>query len=72
MDSNYVFLCGLMWCRFGQQDAGKELLRATDSRDPDIKALAWAMFAKGLRRLRELERQAHSSFRPTFEEELCG
>ena len=27
MDSNYVFLCGVMWCRFGQQDAGKELLR---------------------------------------------
>ena len=25
MDSNYVFLCALMWCRFGQQDAGKEL-----------------------------------------------
>jgi len=55
MDSNYVFLCGLMWCRFGQQEAGKELLRATDSVDPDMKALAWAMFAKGMRRLRQLE-----------------
>jgi hypothetical protein len=31
MDSNYVFLCGVMWCRFGQKDAGKELLRAADS-----------------------------------------
>jgi len=57
MDANYVFLCGVMWCRFGQQDAGKELLRAADSGDRDIKALAWAMFAKGLRRLRELEKR---------------
>jgi hypothetical protein len=56
MDGNYVFLCGVMWCRFGQQDAGKELLRATNSVDPDIKALAWAMLAKGARRLRDLER----------------
>jgi hypothetical protein len=58
MDGNYVFLCGVMWCRFGQQDAGKELLRAADSRDPDMKALARAMFAKGVRRLRELEKRA--------------
>jgi hypothetical protein len=58
MDSNYVFLCGVMWCRFGQQEAGKELLRATNSVDPDKKALAWAMFAKGVSRLRELERRA--------------
>jgi hypothetical protein len=57
MDSNYVFFCGVMWCRFGQEDAGKELLRAAGSGDRDVKALAWAMFAKGLRRLRELEKQ---------------
>jgi hypothetical protein len=53
MDSNYVFLCGVMWCRFGQKDAGQELLRAADSGDPDMSALAWAMFAKGVHRLRE-------------------
>ncbi len=47
MDSNYVFLYGVMWCRFGHQDAGQELLRAVDSGDPDMKALAGAMFAKG-------------------------
>jgi hypothetical protein len=58
MDSNYVFLCGVMWCRFGHQDAGQELLRAADSGDPDMKALAGAMFAKGMRRLRESEKQA--------------
>lgn len=49
MDSDYVFLCGVMWCAYGQQDAGKELLRATRSVDPDITALAWAMLAKGMR-----------------------
>jgi hypothetical protein len=46
MNSNYIFLCGVMWLRFGQEDAGKELLRAADSMDPDMKALAWAMLAK--------------------------
>ena len=72
MDSNYVFLCGVMWCRFGQQDARKELLRAANSRDPDLKAMAWAMFAKGLRRLRELEKRMQPSSRTSLGEELCG
>ncbi len=53
MDSNYVFLCGVMWCGYGQQEAGKELLRATGSSDPDIRALACAMLAKGLNELRK-------------------
>jgi hypothetical protein len=57
MNINYVFLCGVMWCRFGQQDAGKELLRAAGSEDPDITALAWALLAKGTHRLRELEKR---------------
>jgi hypothetical protein len=52
MDSNYMFLCGVMWCKFGQQEAGKELLRAANSGNPDMSALAWAMLAKGARRLR--------------------
>jgi hypothetical protein len=72
MDGNYVFLCGVMWCRFGQQDAGKELLRAADSGDPDMKALAGAMFAKGLRRWRELEGRMRSSSPMSVGEELCG
>jgi hypothetical protein len=72
MDSNYVFLCGIMWCKFGQQDAGKELLRAADSGDPDMKALAWAMFAEGVRRLKELERRMQPSSRAILEEGLCG
>ena len=60
MTSNYVFLCGVMWCKFGEPDAGKELLRAAESRDPDLRALAWAMLAGGVRRLQELERRAHA------------
>ena len=72
MDGNYVFLCGVMWCRFGQQDAGKELLRATNSVDPDMKALAWAMLAKGARRLRDLERRTPTGSRAILEGNLCG
>jgi len=63
MDSNYMFLCGVMWCKFGQQDAGNELLRATNSGNPDMSALAWAMLAKGARRLRDLETRARASSR---------
>jgi hypothetical protein len=55
MDSNYMFLCGVMWCKFGQKDAGNELLRAAHSGHPDMKALAGAMFAEGVSRLKELE-----------------
>ena len=53
MDTDYIFLCGVMWCRFGEQDAGRELLRAADSMDPDTSALAWAMLAKGASRFLE-------------------
>ena len=58
MDSNYVFLCGVMWCKFGQVDAGKVLARAADSSDANLRALACAMLAKGasLRQLRERTR----------------
>jgi hypothetical protein len=72
MDGNYVFLCGVMWCKFGQQDAGKELLRATNSADPDMKAMAWAMLAKGASRLRDLERRSPTGSRAILEENLCG
>ena len=72
MDGNYVFLCGVMWCKFGQHDAGKELLRATNSVDPDMKALAWAMLAKGARRLRELKRRTPTGSRAILEGNLCG
>src|ERR1700757_5428500 len=63
MDSNYMFLCGVMWCKFGQKDAGNEPLRAAHSGDPDMKALAWAMFAEGVSRLKELEKRMQPSSR---------
>ena len=72
MDSNYMFLCGVMWCKFGQQEAGKELLRAANSRNPDMSALAWAMLAEGARRLRDLEGRAQIGSRTILEESLCG
>jgi hypothetical protein len=72
MDSNYMFLCGVMWCKFGQQEAAEELLRAAKSEDPDMSALAWAMLEKGARRLKDLGRPARNSSRPTLEARLCG
>ena len=47
MDSNYVFLCGVMWCRYRQEDAGSELMRAAECEDPDLSALALAMLREG-------------------------
>jgi hypothetical protein len=72
MNNNYMFLCGVMWCKFGQQEAGKELLRAAKSGDADMSALAWAMLAKGSRRLKDLERRAQASSHTILELSLCG
>lgn len=58
MDGDYMFLCGVMWCRFGQQEAGEELLRAATSMDPDMRALAWAMLTEGALRARGLKKRA--------------
>ena len=70
--SDYMFLCGVIWCRFGQQDAGKELLRAAISMDPDMRALAQAMWAKGALRLKVLERRAQTSPRTILGGDLWG
>ena len=48
MDSEYVFLCGVMWCGYGQEEARHELVRAIGSANPDVGALAWAMLMKGM------------------------
>jgi hypothetical protein len=53
MNSNYVFLCGVMWCAYGDQEAGEELLRATSSLDPDTRSLAWALLENGMKNLRK-------------------
>lgn len=47
MNGDYVFLCGVMWCKYGQQDAGSELMRAAQCEDPDLSALALAMLKEG-------------------------
>ena len=47
MSGDYVFLCGVMWCKYGQQDAGSELMRAAQCEDPDVSALALAMLREG-------------------------
>jgi hypothetical protein len=71
MESDYVFLCGVMWCRFGHQEAGRELLRAATSVDQDMRALARAMLAKGTRRLKDLEKAAQPSSRASLAENSC-
>ena len=40
--------------------------------DPDLKALAWAMLAKGARCLRDLERLTPTGSRAILEGNLCG
>lgn len=43
MNSDYVFLCGVMWSQFSSEDAGQELVRALHSEDPDVVSLASAL-----------------------------
>jgi len=56
MNSDYMFLCGVMWCRLGRQDAGKELPRVATSMDPEMRVLARAMWATGALSLEEFRR----------------
>ena len=43
MKTDYLFLCGVMWTQFRLVDAGRELVRALHSDDPDIAVLASAL-----------------------------
>jgi hypothetical protein len=56
MNSNYMFLCGVMWCRYGQREAGGELMRAAQCEDRDPSALALAMLQEGCRSLPQFRR----------------
>lgn len=56
MNSDYVFLCGVVWCQYGQQEAGSELMRAAESGDPDLSALALAMLQEGCKSLSQFKR----------------
>ena len=46
MDASYLVLCGVMWSQFGEQDAGRELIRALSSADPEVRILARAMLGQ--------------------------
>ncbi len=46
LDGAYLFLCGVMWSQYRQEDERAELLRASRSDDPDMRLLASAMLAE--------------------------
>jgi hypothetical protein len=43
MNTDYVFLCGVMWAQHASEDACQELFRALHSDDPDVVLLASAL-----------------------------
>ena len=43
MNTDYVFLCGVMWAQHASADAYQELFRALRSDDPDVVLLASAL-----------------------------
>jgi hypothetical protein len=47
MDANYLVLCGMVWAQFGQETAGRELIRALASSDEIVRVLARAMLEQG-------------------------
>jgi len=46
MNTDYVFLCGIMWAQYGSEDACRELLRALHSEDQDMVLLACALLER--------------------------
>jgi len=54
MNSDYVFLCGVIWCSYRQQEAGSELMRVAQCDDPDLSSLALAMLQEGCRSIPQL------------------
>jgi hypothetical protein len=47
MDANYLVLCGMVWAQFGQETAGRELIRALGSSDEILRVLARTMLEQG-------------------------
>ena len=58
MDTNYLVLCGMVWAQFGQESAGRELIRALASSDDSIRVLARTMLAQAGGGSKELIGQA--------------
>jgi len=54
MYSSYLVLCGMIWARFGDQDAGLELIRALASPHEDVRVVARAMLEQAAGGSREL------------------
>jgi hypothetical protein len=58
MESNYLVLCGMVWAQFGQEDAGRELIRALASSDEIVRVLARTMLEQAGGGSKELIGQA--------------
>jgi hypothetical protein len=48
-DALYLFYCGVQWRKCGDSDAGSELVRALQSNDRDVVAVAAAMLSNARR-----------------------
>jgi hypothetical protein len=58
MDANYLVLCGMVWAQFGQEAAGRELIRALASSDELMRVLARIMLEQADGGSKELIGQA--------------
>jgi len=58
MDANYLVLCGMVWAQFGQEQAGRELIRALASSDEIVRVLARTMLEQAGEGSKELIGQA--------------
>jgi hypothetical protein len=58
MDANYLVLCGMVWAQFGQEAAGRELIRALASADEIVRVLARTMLEQADGGSKELIGQA--------------
>jgi hypothetical protein len=47
MDANYLVICGMVWAQFGQETAGRELIRALASSDEIVRVLARSLLEQG-------------------------
>jgi hypothetical protein len=58
MDANYLVVCGMVWAQFGQETAGRELIRALASSDEIVRVLARTMLEQAGGGSKELIGQA--------------
>jgi hypothetical protein len=58
MDTNYLVLCGMVWAQFGQEAAGRELIRALASSDDMVRVVARTMLEQAGESSKELIGQA--------------